>query len=92
MKAIQIHKKKRNKAGVLFLVLTAVGGACALVATHLQKKRKQYGKEHHNKAKVTFKTAQRPIAAGCQKMGQNEVIPGKTDIGCTSSEWERGIS
>jgi hypothetical protein len=92
LKTKMFHKKKHNKAGLTLLILTAIGGACALAATQLQKKRKHLCKEQAKTTRITFKTAQRPIAAGCQKMGQNEIVPGKTDIGSNSSEWERGIS
>lgn len=92
MKTKLFKKKKSNKVCITLLILTAVGGACALAATHLKKQRAALCAKMSSSANVKVKTGERPLASGCQKMGQNETIPGKTDISANSSEWERGVS
>ena len=92
MKSKLLPRKQTNKTCVTLLVFAAVGGACALIAFHLKKQRVLLCSKQKGGASITCKTGARPVSVGCQHLGQNEAVPGKTDMGANSSEWERGIS
>ena len=91
MKTKLIKKKKSKTVGIVLLTLSAITGACVLCANSLRNKRKKLLKKADTVNK-SFTPSKETVAGGCEKMGQNEAIPGKTNINSTSPEWERGVS
>ena len=88
MKTPLIIRKKPNKTCAALLILSAVGGTCALIAFHLKKQRLLICKD----TKRSATAPQRSASAGCQHVGQNAYSPPRTDINANSPEWERNIS